>query len=137
MVQGLDRLRRKLRRTIPDKVTAAAKAALEQSADEINALQRTLVGEKTGALKASIRNSGAVERDGGVVVEIEAGGPTTTKPVRNGQSATYDYALGQEFGTADAAAQAFFYPGYRGNKRRAKSRISRQTRKAIREGAKS
>lgn len=137
MVSGLARLKRKLAVAIPGHVRRAAKVALEQSADQVVATQKALapVG-KTGALKASIRRSAAENRNGGLSVAIEAGGPTTTKPVREGQSAQYDYALGQEFGTADASAQPFFYPGYRGNKKRLKSKISRQTRKAIKDGAK-
>jgi HK97 gp10 family phage protein len=137
MVEGLARLRRKLTSTIPRHVRRAAKISLEESADQVVATQKALapVG-KTGALKASIRRSAAEERKGGLSVAIEAGGPTTTKPVREGQSSQYDYALGQEFGTAEQSAQAFFYPGYRGNKKRVKAKVSRQTRKAIKDGAK-
>lgn len=137
MVEGLASLKRKLTGAIPDRVRRAAKLALEQSADQVVMTQKALapVGD-TGALKASIRRSGAQKVNGGLSVAIEAGGPTTTKPVRDGQSATYDYALGQEFGTSDASAQPFFYPGYRGNKKRVKAKVSRTTRKAIKDGAK-
>lgn len=137
MVDGLASLKRKLTEAIPGHVRRAAKVALEQSADQIVLTQKALapVGA-TGALKASIRRSAAQDSAGGLSVDIQAGGPTTTKPVRDGQSAQYDYALGQEFGTAEGPAQPFFYPGYRGNKKRVKAKVSRQTRKAIKDGAK-
>jgi hypothetical protein len=56
-------------------------------------------------------------------VKVRAGGDKTTKPVRAGASATYDYALADEFGTQDMAARPFFFPTYRGRRRRYKAAL--------------
>lgn len=101
--------------------------ALDQSAAEVVAVARQLAPSEDGALRESVRQEpGANE----LQRVIEAGGSTTTRPVREGQSPTYDYANAQEFGTAEQEAQPFFYPAWRLARRRAKNRISRAVRKA-------
>lgn len=78
-------------------------------------------------LKDSIRHERTPE--GGQV--IRAGGPTTTKPVLNGQDGTYDYALAQEFGTVDMPANPFFWPTYRLLRKRFDARRRRALNKAM------
>lgn len=133
--KGLSRLQRKLRR-IPSRVKADVARALQVSADEISALQKTLAPRDDGDLVASIRNS--VDREA-LRATMEAGGVATTRPVRRGADAEYDYALAQEFGTKEMSANPFFFPAYRALRRRARSRISRSmtaaVRKAARDGA--
>jgi hypothetical protein len=46
------------------------------------------------------------------------------------------YARWVEFGTQKMQARPFFFPAYRALKKRVKSRINREMKKAIREGAK-
>lgn len=128
MVQGLDRLARKLKR-LPKEVRTQVLPTLKKAGDEINALQRNLVPVEHGVLRSTIRNH--VEEDRLRVV-IEAGGPATTREVRQGADAEYDYALGQEFGTREMPANPFFMPGYRALKKSAKSRIARAMGKAAR-----
>lgn len=132
MVKGLSSLKRKFKR-MPKTVRKRLQATLEQNADELMTAQRALVPKDEGDLEASIRKENPPGR---VAVDVRAGGPTTTKPVRSGVSATYDYALGQEFGTQDQPANPFFYPPYRLKKGRFKSRLTRATKKAIKEGVK-
>lgn len=44
---------------------------------------------------------------------VTVGGDLTTKPVRKGAKAEYDYALAVEFGNEHAPAQPFAYPTFR------------------------
>lgn len=126
MVEGLDRLRRKLL-ALPKRAKTEMAAALRQSADEITALQRNLAPVEDGTLRSSIESTVSNE---GLRVTISAGGPATTKPVREGADAEYDYALGIEFGTENMPAKPFFFPGYRAVRKRVKSRMSRAVNKA-------
>lgn len=125
---SLESLNRKLD-AIPKAVREAVLKALEASANELAATMRALVPEDEGDLKRSIRvERGAHE----LQLLVKAGGPATTKPVREGVSATYDYALGVEYGTVDAEARPYFYPAIRLRKKRIRRRIRSAIRRAIR-----
>ena len=121
-----DRLFAKLRAMVPASETAMAEANT-QSAEEMLSLARSYVPVEHGALRASLRQSPA-ERG---AVLVEAGGPATTKAVRSGSTATFDYALGQEYGTAKHPAQPFFWPAYRLMRTRFRGRASRALNKAL------
>lgn len=123
------RLQQQLRR-IPKEAKAEIRKALDTAADQIVATQKGFSPVEDGTLRNSIRHSPVSEATGRLAVTIEAGGAATTRPVREGQSATYDYALAKEFGTQDGPAHPFFFPGYRANKKRAKARINRAIKKA-------
>lgn len=116
---------------IPVNVRKAAKQALDQNAKELIAKQREFVPEDQGDLKESIRQEAGRHE---LSVTVTAGGPLTTRPVRKGAKAFYDYALAQEFGTRKMPANPFFFPAYRILRRRMRSRTSRAARKAIRQG---
>lgn len=137
MARGSTRIlgRDLLRKTL-QKLPIVAKAKLQQgmtaSANEMADLMRSRVPVKDGALKASIR----VERRKNpeiIGALIKAGGPTTTVPVRNGQSPTYDYAMAQELGVQHMLANPFFYPSYRQKKSSVKRRASKAVRDAVQE----
>ncbi|GLK71570.1 HK97 gp10 family phage protein [Ancylobacter dichloromethanicus] len=127
--RDLERLRRRLK-AIPAAVRKEVFTALDKSADEMVALAKVLVPEETGALKSTIRKS---PRVADFAIDIEAGGEATTKPVRDGASATYDYALGVEYGTlaGKRPAQPFFYVSYRANRKKVRPRTRRAITKAI------
>jgi HK97 gp10 family phage protein len=108
----------------------AIRRAIETGAAEVTAMQRHMVQEDDGDLKGSIRTEDG-EHD--LQTVIAAGGKATTRPVRNGADADYDYALANEFGTSDMTARPFFYPAWRLMKRRVVGRVNRVARKAIRE----
>jgi hypothetical protein len=118
---NVDRLKHKIR-ALPSAVRHDIGGALVVSANEISALQRRFVPVEHGALAGTIRNHFEESRLRAV---LEAGGPATTKPVRDGADVDYDYALGQEFGTQEMDANPFFFPGYRLGKKAAKRRITR------------
>lgn len=128
---GLSSFQRRMR-AIPAGVRQAVRPALQQGAEEVADAQRKLAPVDDGALIASIRIE-AGENE--LSLAIAAGGPMTVREVRKGAGAHYDYALAQEFGTADQEDQAFFWPGFRLARRRAVNRIKRAIGKAIK-GAK-
>lgn len=127
-ITGLRNIEQRLAR-IPKAAKAAVKPALDRSADELVTAQRSLAPTDDGTLKASIQwhESDELKRT------ITAGGPTTTRPVRSGTSATYDYALAQEFGTTKMPANPFFWPGYRLLRKRIRNRIKRAISNAVKE----
>lgn len=89
--------------------------------------QRSLVAvgddANAGALKESIRvEEGKETAKKAVVVNIKAGGPTTTK-------GGYDYARAVEFGTQDVPAQPFFFPVWRARRKD----VRKVTKKAVKQ----
>ncbi|GGD30751.1 hypothetical protein GCM10011335_37260 [Aureimonas glaciei] len=114
---------------VPAESKAEIRKALQAAAAQIVATQKSFAPVDDGTLRNTIRSETGSD-ESGISVRIMAGGAATTKPVREGQSATYDYALGVEFGTAESEAQSFFFPGYRANKKRAKARVRRGVKNA-------
>ena len=145
-VQGLSRLSRKLRRTIPTAAKKRAKEALEASAEEIIALMKRLVPKDEGNLAESIgwtwgnvpKGAVALGRseptgNGRLRITIYAGGDKTV--VTNSRGVEFQNVFIQEFGTQEQDAQPFFFPAWRALRRRAKSRVSRGITKGVKEGA--
>lgn len=116
--------------------------AIDKGADELVLVQRTAAPKDTFRLVRSIRKEKGGTRigsqlrgDAGLAVAIVAGGPLTTKEVRDGAGVSYDYALAAEFGTTDVDAQPYFFSSYRLLKRRIKSRVTRATTKSAKKAA--
>lgn len=114
---------------IPKEARKPIRAALDKGADELTGRMRYLAPEDDGDLKRSIRKTPISD----VAVRVEAGGEATTRPVREGVSATYDYALGQEYGTADHPASPFFWPSVRTLSKRVRRRVDRAIGKAVKD----
>lgn len=129
MVKGLAEFNRRMKR-IPENVRRAAQEVIDANAADLVATQKSFVPVDEGDLRESIRTFPLGGLRVGAVVK--AGGATTTRPVRNGISVTFDYALAQEFGTENMQANPFFFPAYRLNKRKHKARVTRAIKKAIR-----
>lgn len=121
-----EHLRRKIL-ALPGAVREEMMMALRTSGREINTLQRQFVPKDDGVLAATIN---MIEDPALLRVTLVAGGTATTRPVRDGADAEYDYAFAQEFGTQKMPANPFFFVGYRLGKKRVKSRISRAITKA-------
>lgn len=136
-VQGVDRLKRKLRR-LPDAAREEIAKAMEQSANEVVALAKSLAPVDSGDLQMSIgwtwgdapRGSmvlGTVRQEGrgkgNMVITIFAGGGEAF------------HARFVEFGTKNMRAQPFFYPAYRALRRRARSRVTRSITKSAKKVA--
>lgn len=95
------------------------------------ASQRRVVPVEEGDLRQSIRVEKGRRK---FQVLVKAGGPLTTKPVRNsekGNSPTYDYALAQEFGTEKMPKNPFFYPVYRARRKDIKAAVRKAVKKAV------
>lgn len=156
-VQGLDKLRAKLRR-MPQEARAEIGKAMETGAAELVAMQKRLAPVSSGDLQRSIGyTKGAFAPENSNVRGVSAGSvvadPDLSITVHAGDAKAF-YAAFIEFGTAPhkqpnnpmvgyhhpgSAAHPFFFPAYRALKRRIKGRISRATTKAAKTvaGAKS
>lgn len=75
----------------------------------------------TGRLRDSVRKS---EGRNDLEWIVEAGGSLTTKDVRVGADADYDYALAVEFGNEHVPAKPFFYPTIRARRARFNERVN-------------
>ena len=135
---GLAKLQKKLK-AMPTEAKISIQSALEQSADEIVELAKSLVPKDTGDLRDSIGwTYGKVPRGAITLGKVFASKLATdlTITVYAGNSEAY-YARWVEFGTQKMAAQPYFYPAYRALRKRAKSRTSRAINKAAKAVAKS
>ena len=106
---SLARLRRRLEK-VPLQVRAAAAAEALLRARQLGRAIQSAAPKDEGKLKESVRIEPGKFGDR---FYVKAGGPLTTRPVREGISATYDYALAVEHGTQKMKAEPFFYPTYR------------------------
>lgn len=164
MVEGLARLTRKLRQKIPEHVERATVAAMETGAEELVSLMRSLAPKQSGDLARSIGWTwgeapkgamalGKMRGRGGKgkkYITIYAGGgdayyarfiefgtqPHTIKAKNSPALHLHGDIFVEEVSHPGSSAQPFFYPAYRALRRRVRGRITRQMRKAIREGAK-
>lgn len=161
---GLNRLKRKLTVTIPAHAEKATVEAMEQGATEMVALMKSLAPKKSGKLAASIGWTWGDAPKGALALgKMRGRGATGRKyiTIYAGGGDAY-YARFIEFGTQShtitaknapalhlhgdifveevehpgSAAQPFFYPAYRALRKRVRGRITRQMKKAIKDGAK-
>lgn len=128
LAKSLAKLQRRLDR-VPLEVRAAGATEALLQAQRLGQEIASKAPTDEGALRASVR----VERGKrGDRFYVKAGGAKTTRPVREGQSATYDYANAVEFGTRKKPARPFFYPTYRANRKYIRHGIEHELRKAAR-----
>ncbi len=154
--EGKDRMLKRFA-AIQGKPRAAIREALRQGAEELVAMQKRFAPVDSGDLQMSIRYTfGYYAPDNANVRGVGtsgAGDPDLTVHVHAGDAKAW-YARIVEFGTRNQRvvdnyfghrgvkvsvgalpANPFFYGPYRVLKKRIKSRVSRATRKAVREGA--
>lgn len=137
MVLGLDRLRRKLTRTIPSSVRSRTREAMARSAREIVDMMEALAPHDTGTLKGSIGWTWGQAPSGSIVVAQSDGGDTDMRITIYAGDQDAFYARFIEFGTMNMRPHPFFYPSWRANRVRARRRINTAMRRAIRQGASS
>jgi HK97 gp10 family phage protein len=129
MVDGIDKLKRRLIDQLPKVMREKVEAAMLESADEIVAAARLRAPVATGEVRDSIRQHGVKEgARGGLYVAITSGDPSTTE---ESHGTNYQIARLLEFGTVAMPAQPFMLPAYRSQRRRAKARIRRAMRDAV------
>jgi len=115
---------------VPRAVRRAVEPALDKGADDLVRTAKSLAPVDDGDLQASIRKEPgrhSLERI------VAAGGEATTRPVRSGVNATFDYALAVEYGTREQPAQPYFWPAYALRKKSIKRRTDRAISKAIKQ----
>lgn len=141
MAQLSPEFRNRLAR-IPDKVTQAARGAMEQGAEEMVQMMRRLAPVDDGELRASINWTWGDAPAGTFTVTQIKGGKRAGRDVAALRVTIYanakdskgrPYASWVEFGTKRSAAQSFFWPSYRALRKRVMGRIIRAIRKAIKE----
>lgn len=143
MVVGLASLKRKLTNAIPRAAERAAREALQTNATNLVAEMKRRVPVDEGDLRDSIGWTWGDAPAGAMVIgtvaasegdamriTIYAGNESTKVYNKNGMS--FQNAALQEFGTGKMAPNPYFFPSYRGHKRRMKGRVTRSVRKAIR-----
>jgi HK97 gp10 family phage protein len=136
-VQGVDQLKRKLR-AMPDAARREISRAMEQSAQEIVDLARSLVPVDQGDLRDSIGWSwhglpqGSVEL--GSVRAQGRGAGNLAIVIYAGNEAVF-WARWQEFGTRNHPASPYFFVSYRAMRKRVRGRVQRAIRNAAKRAA--
>lgn len=147
ITQGLANLNRKLTRAIPERVFNQVRAVLAAQADKIVAQMKKHAPVRTGDLQISISWCWGNAPKGTLTVGtvgVGKGGRTFKQGKSNNGLRISIYAGGGEefyawfveFGTQHMAAEPFFYPIYRANRRSAKAAITRAITKGVKDGAK-
>lgn len=145
-VKNADRLIRKLK-AFPPRAEALVRTAMEQSADQIVALMKSLAPVESGDLqmsiswtwgdapKGSLKIGQIKSREGNMRITIFAGGGDAYY-ARWLEFGTQPFISGGKFAGArnpGVRAQPFFYTGFRAGRRSARSRVSRAITRAAKE----
>jgi HK97 gp10 family phage protein len=109
-------------------VQDAVTAELQKQANGLAKAIKQAAPSDKGKLRESVRVEPGKRADS---ITVKAGGPLTTRPVRNGAKETYDYANATEFGTVKETAQPFFYPTYRARKREIRNALQAAVSRAV------
>ena len=132
MGRGLKSFQARMR-AVPKAARAAVRPALLSAGQDVADTIESLAPEDTGDLKGSVAVTGPGEttppysQPGGSMTM-----PETTVAVTVGNShVRYPHLV--EYGTANAPAQPFFWPGFRLSRKKAQAKIKRAIGKAIRE----
>ena len=144
MVDGIKALEKKLTKTIPQTIQKAARDAMEKGAQEVVDMMKRLVPRDTGELASTIGWTWGDAPAGSMIIGevgnhsyktmrivIYAGNEKTRVGSRN----QFQLARLMEFGTQNMRAHPFFYGSWRANRKRVRSRITRNIRNAIKKEA--
>lgn len=147
-IDGLDRLNRKFA-ALPRQVRVRIREAMEQGAEEIARMAKSLAPEDSGALVASIGWTwGSAPKGSITLASVKSRSGDGTITIYAGNSDAF-YARWVEFGTSAhkaggkfkgaeipaIPAQPFFFVSYRVNRKRVKGRVTRAINKAARDVA--
>ncbi|MFB9223833.1 HK97-gp10 family putative phage morphogenesis protein [Paracoccus cavernae] len=137
MVNGIPQMQAMFRRKAKA-VIAAARTSAKQGGDEVADAVRYLAPRDQGELVASVRveQADTVKTRKGdrefIGVIVKAGDASTT--ISNDAGEIFQNARIQEFGTKNMPANPFFFPAWRLNRARIRSRISGSVSKAWKNG---
>lgn len=131
-IQGVDRLKRKLR-ALPDAAREEIAKAMETSADDIVAHMKYYAPVDTGDLQMSISWTWGTAPKGAMVIgKIKPSGKGVGNMVitifAGGDGAFHARFI--EWGTKNMRAQPFFYPIYNRRRRSARGRVTRAINKS-------
>jgi HK97 gp10 family phage protein len=130
---GLDRMNRRFAAVLKN-VREMLPPALIKGANEIADMQRRLAPVDEGDLKASI----TVTPPGGTTPPYSQPGGSRTagelEAIVTAGNSDVRYAHLPEYGTSNAPAQPYFWPGWRFMRKRSTDRIKRAGSKAVRTG---
>lgn len=139
MVQGLAQLQRKLTVTIPAKVEVATRAAMEKGAEELVAMMKRLAPFED--IRESIKWTWGDAPKGSFTIFKASGGQEyaalrITIYAKDWRAHWFEFGTEERFTktgqhTGKITATPFFFPSYRAMRKRLKSRITRQMKKAI------
>ena len=132
-VKGLKSLNQKLKK-LPKAAEDAARAAIAKSADEIVAMMKRLVPVDQGRLRDSIGWAWGDAPKGRKAFGRTDGPANLRATIYAGDNKAF-YATMVEFGTMKMRAHPYFFPAYRANAKRAKSRIKRAITKSAKAAA--
>lgn len=131
MVKGVAQLRKKLTVTMPKRVEDAARKAMETGAEELVSMMKRLAPIDTGDLQMSISWTwGAAPKGSVVLTQSEPDSKGMRITIYAGSKEAY-YARFVEFGTSEMRARPFFFTSWRALRKRIRSRIVRNMKKAI------
>ena len=142
MVQGLKSLKRKLTVTIPSRVQKRTQEAMEKGATELVAMMKSLAPVDDGDLRDSIGWTWGEAPAGSFTLGTVGGRDYETMRItiyaggKNSRGNDVFWARWQEFGTVNHPPSPFFFVSWRTLRRRVKSRVTREIKKGIKEGAK-
>lgn len=134
MVDGINAMTSELMVTIPARVRAAARAAMEKGADEVVAMAKGLAPVDKGDLRDSIGwTYGKPPKGSRVIAKSDPSSGELVITIFAGNDKAY-YAAWLEFGTVKMQQHPFFFPSWRALRTRVRSRVTREINKAIKSG---
>lgn len=135
MVQGIPELHARFERVVPA-IEAAMRDEIAKQADSLVRQIRQLAPKgATGKLAASVNWTWGAAPEGARTLATtsnpKGGKNVILATIYAGGKSAY-YAPFVEFGTTKMAAQPFFFPTYRANKKRIRGAMSRRIREVVR-----
>ena len=134
-VKGLKEFERKFK-AVPEQMRRNVAAEMEGIADDIVSQMYSAAPHDTGDLAGSIGWTWGDAPAGALVIgkvgKNEYGAMRITIYETTGDKDAF-YARFQEFGTVNMPANPFFYPVWRANRKRTKSRLTRAVKRAVKE----
>jgi hypothetical protein len=119
-------------RKLPEPVKRRVRAQMNANAAELTAMQRRVVPKDDGVLAGTIKAEDQSDETR-IRVKVSAGGPATTREVRQDSGKRYDYARAVENGREGQKPQPFFFGSYRALRKRMKAAVNRAARAGIKE----
>lgn len=111
-------------------VRKAQEVSIDETAQEFADAVEAAAPKDEYDLASTVR----VVKRGPLESYVAAGGSKTTKPVKEGQSSTYDYARANAFGTSEMEGTDFFHGPIRQRKKAARRRMNKRVRAAMENG---